>query len=61
MMALLTSIDANARYGSALNLLNYTKFIPIKYEYLVTLVVLKNAASFITYSGKSDTNIKQII
>ena len=38
-----TSIDTNARNGSAPNLLNLSNFIAIKYEYLVTLVVVKNA------------------
>ena len=40
----LTSIDMNARNGSETNLLNWNKFIVVKYEYLVTLVVIKNTA-----------------
>ena len=39
-----TSIDDNARNASALHLMNWNKFIALKYEYLVTLVVVKNAA-----------------
>ena len=38
-----TSMDINARNGSAPNSLNWNKFIAMNYEYLVTLVVLKNA------------------
>ena len=38
-----TSIDINARNGSAPNLLNWNTFIVIEYEYLATLVVVKNA------------------
>ena len=38
-----TSIDTNARTGSAHNFQNWNTFIAIKYEYLVTLVVVKKA------------------
>ena len=38
-----TSIEANAWNGSAPNLLNWNKFTAIKYEYLTTLVVVKNS------------------
>ena len=45
-----TSIDTNDRNGSAPNQLNWNEFITIKYEYLVilvTLVVVKNAATWL--------------
>ena len=37
------AIDTNTRNGSAPNLLSQNKFRAMKYEYLVTLVVVKNA------------------
>ena len=39
----ITSIDTNARKGNAPNWMNWNTFINIKYDYLVTLVVFKNA------------------
>ena len=38
----LTNIDTNVRNSPAPNMINWKKFIAIKYEYLVTLVVVKN-------------------
>ena len=40
----ITSIDTNARNGSTPNLLNWNKFIAIKYKYLVKLVAFKNTS-----------------
>ena len=40
-----TSIDTNARNGNATNLLNWNKIIAVKYEYLVTLVVIESIAA----------------
>ena len=48
-----TSMDTNARNGSAPNSLNWNKLRAIKYEYLVTLVVAKNPVVLKMYSGKN--------
>ena len=42
----------NARKGRKPNKLNLNQFLAIKYEYLVTLVVIENAAAWLNYSDK---------